>query len=114
MPATYIEYTAEQGATFKAQIQLKTDTGNGLNLVPYVITGAVKKSPYSLNVSANIVCTLIDGANGVLQISIPYANTALVKAGRYQYDVRANNVSTGEAVRLIEGTMTFTAQVTPD
>lgn len=110
--STYIEYTAEQNATFKAQLQLRSDTGDGMNLVPYALTGQVKKSHSSLNVSANIVCTLIDGANGVLQLSIPYANTANVKSGRYVYDVRANNATTGEALRLIEGTMTFTPAVT--
>lgn len=110
--STYIEYTAEQGATFKVQLSLKNDTGNGLNLAQYILTGQVKKSYSSLNVAANLVCTFVDAPNGVLQLSIPYANTANVKSGRYVYDVKANNTSTGEIVRLIEGVMTFTPQVT--
>lgn len=110
--STFIEYTVEQGATFKAQLSLKNDTGDGMNLVPYTIAGQVRRSYYSLNVSANLVCTLIDAANGSLQLSIPFANTSNVKAGRYVFDVEALNNTTNEKVRLIEGLMTFTPEVT--
>jgi hypothetical protein len=110
--STYIEYTVEQNATFKAQLQLRADTGDGINLVPYVLTGQVRKAHSSLNVAATITCTKLDASNGILQLSIGYPETANVKPGRYVYDVRANNASTGEAVRLIEGTITFTPAVT--
>jgi hypothetical protein len=110
--STFIEYTVGQGATFKAQLQVRGDTGVGMNLIPYTVSGQVRKSYSSLNVSANIVCTMIDAANGSLQLSISHANTANVKAGRHVFDIEAQHGSTGEVVRLVEGMMTFTPQVT--
>jgi len=110
--STFIEYTVEQNATFKTQLQLKDDTGVGLNLVSYVVSSQVRRSYSSMNVATNIVCTMIDAPNGVVQLSISYANTANIKAGRYVYDVVALNNSTSEELRLIEGIMTITPAVT--
>jgi hypothetical protein len=110
--STFIEYTVNQGASFRAQLQIKDDVGVGISLVPYTVSGQVRRSYSSLNVSANIVCTMIDSPNGVLQLSMDYANTANVRAGRYVFDVEAFNSGTGEKVRLVEGMMTFTPEVT--
>ena len=109
---TFIEYTIEQNATFKTQLQLKDDIGVGINLIPYTVTSQVRRSYTSGNVSANITCTYVDGANGLVQLSIPYANTATMKSGRYVYDVTALNTTTGEELRLVEGIIVVTPSVT--
>jgi hypothetical protein len=110
--ATFIEYTVACGATFKTQLTIKNDVSVGINLAPYEVSGQVRRSYASLNIAANIVCTMIDASNGIFQMSMSAANTANVRGGRYVYDIEAFNPVTDEVVRLIEGVMTFTPQVT--
>jgi hypothetical protein len=110
--STFIEYTVEQNATFKAQLQLKDDDGRGINLASYLLTSQVRRSYSSLNVAANVVCTMVDASNGVVQLSMSYLTTANIKAGRYVYDVIALNNVTDEELRFVEGVMTVTPCVT--
>lgn len=110
--STFIEYTIEQNATFKTQLQLKDDSGLGLNLATYNVSSQVRKAYTSANIAANVVCTFVDAPNGIVQLSIDRANTANIKSGRYVYDVVAINAGTNEELRLVEGIMTVTPAVT--
>ncbi len=106
----WVELTVEQGATFRTQLELKNDVGESMNLISYTCTGQIRRSYASGNATANITCTQIDGANGLLQIGLSSANTANIRAGRYVFDIEAENAD--EVVRIIEGVVTVTPGVT--
>ena len=110
MPA-FTELYLDQGSSYSITITLNDDTTNAsINLASYTIKSQIKKSYYSQNVSDNFACTIVDSANGVIGLSLPSANTANLKPGRYVFDVKmtvANNTT-----RAIEGLVFVSPSVT--
>ena len=103
MPAGYAELNIDQGTTFENIVVLTDDvTTRPINVANYFVISQMKRSYYSANVSANIICTITDSANGQIKMSMTADQTANVKAGRYLYDVvtiSPSNVKT----RILEG-----------
>ena len=110
--AAYVELYMDQGTSFNNIINITDDVTNTyVNVYGYSVTSQLRRSYYSTNASANITCTITDYANGEITLSMTAANTALIKAGRYLFDVKTvdtNNV----ASRILEGIMTVTPGVT--
>lgn len=110
--SAYVELYVDQGSTFNNVINLTDDiTNTPINILGYNVTSQIKRSYYSANVTANIICSITDAANGEITLSIPAANTANIKAGRYVFDVKTKDTSNTIA-RVLEGIITVTPQVT--
>jgi hypothetical protein len=109
--AAYAELILDQGTTFNTIITVTDDTTNlPVNVTNYVISANIKKSYYSANNTSSFQTTINDAANGNISISMTSSNSALIKAGRYLYDVKItdpNNVAT----RVVEGILTITPRV---
>jgi hypothetical protein len=110
--ASYVELYVDQGATFSSTITLVDDVTNlPINVALYNVRSSMKRSYYSANASANLVCTIVDGANGLVSLSLANTVTSNIRAGRYVFDVTTrdnNNIVS----RVIEGTITVTPGVT--
>lgn len=107
----YAELYIDQGATFNNTLTLTDDvTSANINLTSYSVSAAIKKSYYTTNASANLLCTISDAQNGSITIALSAANTALLKAGRYVYDLKITNGST--VSRIMEGTVFVNPRVT--
>ena len=110
--AAYAELYLDQGTTFNNIINLTDDLTNAyINVSGYVVRSQMRRSYFSANVSANIVCTITDAANGEITMSLPAANTSALKAGRYLYDVEVVDTA-GTTSRILEGIITVTPEVT--
>lgn len=107
----YAELTIDQGTTFSSVINLTNDDNSVINVANSTFSSEIRKSYYSTNVTAVITVTKEDAANGVVRLTIPAANTANIKAGRYLYDLKMVDGS-NTAIRVIEGIVTITPQVT--
>jgi hypothetical protein len=109
----YAELYCDQGTTFNHIINLTDDVDNSaINVAAYTsITSQVRRSHISQNASANIVCTVTNAGEGEITLSMSASVTSNLRAGRYNFDVKAvdsaNNVS-----RILEGLITVTPQVT--
>ena len=101
----------DQGATFNNVINITDDvTNTPVNVSGYTVTSQMRRSYYSANATANIVCTITDASNGEVTMSLSAANTANIKAGRYLFDLKT--VDTLDVVsRILEGIITVTPQV---
>lgn len=110
MPA-YVELYIDQGTTFNNIINVTDDITNApINVYGYTITSQMRRSYYSANASANIICTITNATNGEVTMSMSAANTAIIKAGRYLFDIKTTN--TGNVTsRIVEGIITVTPQV---
>lgn len=108
--ASYVELTIDQGATFSTTIDLANDDGTAIDVTNYTFDSQIRKSYYSANATANLEITILNAVAGNLLISIDAANTANIKAGRYLYDIKMTK-DTGDVVRVIEGIVTITPQV---
>jgi hypothetical protein len=69
----------------------------------------MRRSFYSAN-AITFSATIVDAANGNVQISLTAAETANIKDGRYVYDIEATNNTTVK--RIIEGLITVYPGVT--
>jgi hypothetical protein len=110
--AAYVELYMDQGANFRNVINLTDDiTNSTISLANYAVRSQMRRSYYSVNASANIVCTITDSANGEITMSLGSANTANIKAGRYLFDLETVD-GVGFVNRVLEGIITVTPQVT--
>jgi len=108
----YAELTIDQGTTFEEVIDLTNDDETPINLANTSFSSQIRKSYYSTNPTANVVVEIISpAANGQVRLSIDAANTANIKAGRYLYDLKMVN-SSNVTIRVVEGIVTVTPQVT--
>jgi hypothetical protein len=110
--AAYVELYIDQGTDFRDIISINDDVnGIAANLSGYTITGQLRRSYYSANVSANITCNISNSANGEVTISMNSGVTANLRAGRYVFDVKAVD-SSNNTSRFLEGIITISPQVT--
>jgi hypothetical protein len=101
--------TIDQGSVFYANLQYVDNSKNPISLSGYTLASQIRKSYYSAN-AASFTTTLIDAANGKLQLSFTSTQTGLIKSGRYVYDVEATSGS--DTIRIFEGEITVTPGVT--
>lgn len=110
--AAYVELFMDQGTTFSNIINLTDDvTNTPINVYGYTVTSQMRRSFYSANISANIVCTVTNAANGEITMTMTPANTANIKPGRYVFDVKTTT-SANVVSRVLEGMIIVTPQVT--
>lgn len=89
MAEEYIELFIYQGANFSANIVLTNQTTNAfMNLNNVSFRGRFKKSHSSSNIKANLVFTIQDSANGIVEISLPSSITSNMAQGRYVTSIK--------------------------
>jgi hypothetical protein len=110
--AAYVELIMDQGASFNNVINLTDDLSNAsLNILGYTVRSQMRRSYYSANATANITCTITNSSNGEITMSMTAANTTLIKAGRYLFDLETVDLN-GIVSRVLEGIITVTPQIT--
>jgi len=110
--AAFAELFMDQGSDFILYLDIADDdTGVPQNLTGYVVTSQIRRSYYAANATANLVCTILDSANGNVFISLAAANTAVIKPDRYVYDIEMTS-PTNAVTRIVEGTITVSPGVT--
>jgi nucleoside-triphosphatase THEP1 len=112
--AAYVELYIDQGTTFNNVINITDDTTNTpVNVFGYTVTSQMRRSYYSANATANIICTVTDAPNGEITMTMSSSNTANIKAGRYLFDVKTiDETETSIVSRILEGIITVTPQTT--
>lgn len=112
--AEYVELYIDRGADFDVMIELNDDDTNlPQNTDGYLVTSQLRRSLLSVNSSANLTCSIVDAANGKIQLSMTASNTANLKPGNYFFDTKTVNPSNmNETTRLIEGVIYVTHGIT--
>ncbi len=115
MAAGTYNLVIEQGATFTATVTWR-DAANALvNLTGYTarmqIRATVAAGTFAIELTNANGRIVLGGALGTIDLTIAAADTALIGAGSYVYDLE---LVSGSAVvtRLIQGTATVVAEVT--
>lgn len=110
--AAYSELYMDQGTTFNNIINISDDITNAnINVYGYTVTSQLRRSYYSQNSTANLVCTVTNPNTGEITMSLDSANTANIPAGRYLFDVKVTD-TINVTSRVLEGVMTVTPAVT--
>jgi hypothetical protein len=108
--AGYVPLQIEQWSTFSRTITVKQADGTAQNLVGFVVTSQMRKSPYSTT-AINLPAVLSDASNGEITLAETAANTGNIAAGRYLYDV-ISTAPTGLVQRLVEGIVVVNPGIT--
>jgi hypothetical protein len=109
--SAYINLQIDAGTDFQLTLDLAEDDGTPIDCTGSTFNSQIKYSYYTSNVTAYLMVTPIDAANGTTLLSIDAANTANIPPGRYVYDIRRTD-PVGIVSRIIEGIVTVTPQVT--
>lgn len=109
--AGFAELNLDQGTDFSTIISLTDDTyGMPIVLSGYNVSSQMRKSPYSQNATANLICTISDATNGVITLSMNNQTTSNITGGKYVFDVRLIT-SNGSITRALEGFITVDPSV---
>ena len=108
--ATVQNIVIDQGTTFSLDINLTNDDGSAKDLTNYTVASQMRKS-YEASAATNFTCVKVN-ASGKVTISLTATQTSAVKAGRYVYDVEITGTSPVETLRVLEGLVTVTPEVT--
>lgn len=111
MAASYVSnIVINAGADFTQTFNFETTANTPLDLSGYTAYAALKKSPASLNKSANFIITFTNRPFGRLTISLGSSITSTIRPGRYSYDVLL--VDSGSIkTRVVEGSAIVTAGI---
>ena len=104
--------TIDQGASFKAEIDVKDADGDALDLTGFTGAGQMRKTYSSSTATDFQVEFKIPRSSGTLTISLSASDTNALKAGRYVYDVEITKTSDAEVTRVVEGQIDVTPGVT--
>ena len=111
--AEYVELYIDQGSDFSTSINLNDDNTNiPQNVANYVISSSLRRSLLSPNATANLTCSVYDGPDGELLLTMTAGETANLRAGHYLFDVKVTDIAFNVTSRLIEGIIIVTPGVT--
>jgi hypothetical protein len=105
MPVAYSDIFLAQATKFNKTITLKDDNGNAVNLSGYSVLSYAKRSYYTNRVALVFNASISDASNGIITLSANSSITANIGPGKLVYDVIISNASTGDADRVMEGTV---------
>jgi len=97
----------DQGTTFASDISILDENEDPIDLTGYLARGQIRKT-YTSTTAVNFTTAL---AEGVLVLSLTANQTANIVSGRYVYDVELVD-TTNTVVRILEGIVTITPEVT--
>lgn len=100
----------DQGTDYTTSINITDDDGNPVDLTGY--TGAAKMRKHYTSSNAVSFTVNIDAPEGNVALSLSAVQTGNIRAGRYVYDVELTETAANTVVRIIEGGVTVTPQVT--
>jgi hypothetical protein len=111
--AAITNFYIDTGSTFGAVITVKGSDGLPLNLTGFSVSSYIRKS-YASATHIDFNATIYSTTAGQVRVSLTDEDTTGIKPGRYMYDIEIES-SIGERLRVSEGIIIFTPQITkPD
>jgi len=108
--AAQTNFYIDTGSNFGAVISVKGTDGLPLNLTGFTVDSYIRKS-YASKTHINFNASIFSQTGGQIRVSLANASTNNVKPGRYMYDVEIES-PLGERLRVAEGIIIFTPQIT--
>lgn len=103
----------DTGEHFSRDFFLDNVDGSPLDLTGYTAASQIRKHPESLNTTAVFNIEFVDRANGNIKISLGSSETALIKPGRYVWDMMFTDSNSKKSI-VMEGNVLATEDVTLD
>lgn len=115
--AQYEDFTVNQGTDFTIQLELVDKNSAKKNLAGFSASAQLRKTYASSDSSATTFGASIPSpaSSGVLNLTLTNAQTKLLKAGRYVYDVEISSTDSASNTlveRILEGQINVSPSVT--
>lgn len=111
--AISINFTVDQGAKFSGVVTIQNEDGTVYNLTGKTPYSQMRKSYYTSSYHTIGAAVEGDPTLGKVRLTITAAESGLIKAGRYVYDVEVHDdVDTDDVKRVLQGIITVSPQVT--
>lgn len=110
MTAAYQNLYLEQGTTFSTTITMSDVYGNAYDLTSFSANSQIKRSYYS-STTTGYFNTSLNVSDGSVTIAMDANTSATIPAGQYVYDVKMVNSINGLKVRILEGMVFVSPQV---
>ena len=102
----------DQGSKFNIVVNITDMAGDIFNLTDHTSACHFRKT-HSSSVFHIITTNITNPTGGIMELSMTSAESNIVSAGRYVYDVEVYNTLNGNnATRVLEGLVTVTPGVT--
>ena len=112
--AVYVNnITIDTGEYFSRDFFLDNADGSPLDLTGYTAASQIRKHPESLNATAVFDIEFVDRVNGNIKISLGSSETALMKPGRYVWDMMFTDPNSKKSI-VMEGNVLATEDVSLD
>jgi hypothetical protein len=108
--ATISNLFVDAGSDYSNIITVSSSNGQSLNLSGYTVASQLRKS-YSSSTVYAFSASIYDAASGKVRLQLSAANSSVIPAGRWLYDVEITSPS-GTKTRVVEGIATITPQIT--
>lgn len=101
----------DQGSDFATIVTVLSATGAPLNLSGYTVKSQMRKS-YQSSQAFSFSAEVYVASAGEIKLSMTAAQSEIIPAGRWLYDVEITETSTGARRRVVEGIVEVTPQIT--
>lgn len=109
--ASYANLAVDQGADFETTITLEDEHFDPINLSGYTVTGQIRRT-YKSTTAYNFTISVTDASDGIITIRVPASVSAVMKSGRYVYDIYVSNSTTHKVHKVLEGILEIVPSVT--
>jgi len=109
--ASYANLFVDQGSDFSTNLIVEDSTRFPLDLTNLTLSGQIRRTHQS-NTAFDFTLSKADATGGEILIELDDATTSSMKRGRYVYDIFAEDVSTGNDFKIIEGILEIVPRVT--
>ena len=109
--AIYANLTIDQGTDYYSTVSVEGSNGLPYDLTGHTARGQIRKN-YTSSTYYTFVVTINRPLQGEIEIEVGNAVTAVMKPGRYVYDIEITESLTGDRTRVVEGQVEITPGVT--
>ena len=109
--AIYANLTIDQGTDYYSTVSVEGSNGLPYDLTGHTARGQIRKN-YTSSTYYPFVVTINRPLQGEIEIEVDNAVTAVMKPGRYVYDIEITESLTGDRTRVVEGQVEITPGVT--
>jgi hypothetical protein len=103
--------TIDQGSDFAIELQISED-GTAKNLTGYSARSQIRTTKTSETIAASFTCTVYNAAEGRVRMSLPAAESSVMDAEAYVYDLELFTAGDASVTRELQGSVTVTQSVT--
>jgi hypothetical protein len=109
--ASYANLIADQGADFETSVTLEDERSDPINLSGYTLAGQIRRT-YKSATSYDFEVNITSASDGIISISLPATVSAVMRSGRYVYDIYASNSTINKSYKVLEGILELVPSVT--